>query len=152
MPMSTTDQNLLISNINKIMSDIGRTTDGTIIAARTNKGKAAAELHIAGHMFARAKLRLDAAKEAAVESGVLFDHRSEPREPGTHEIVYDDGTTTVWVTVKNGGTSFKGELMYKHLLDNKLLSKVKADAALEACKRVNPPAHEFRAVWGRTDK
>jgi len=150
--MSTRDQNLLIAKINQIMTDIGSKTAGTTITTKTNKAAIAFEFHIAGHMKARATARYEDAKKAAIDAGVLFDYRKEPREPGDNGPVYDDGVTCVWVTVKNGGTAFKGEVMYKYLLDNKLLSKPKADAALEASKRVNPPAHQFVGSWAREDK
>ena len=63
------------------------------------KALAALEYHLAATLARDAAARKKAAHKAAVSSAVLPDHETNPREPGTSEVCYDDGKIRIVLTV-----------------------------------------------------
>jgi hypothetical protein len=63
------------------------------------KAQAALEYHVAATLARDAAARKKAAHKAAVSAAVLPDHETNPREPGTSEVCYDDGKIRIVLTV-----------------------------------------------------
>jgi hypothetical protein len=67
--------------------------------AKSNTGPVAMEYYLAATAAREATARKELATKAAVTVGVLFDHKKDPRPPGTNEVVYDGAEVRITLKV-----------------------------------------------------
>jgi hypothetical protein len=145
MPLTSKAKAALVDSINVALSDIGNKAPTKPPRSTDNTAKAAFEYWLSSHMLTMAKARHNAAKQAAIEAGIIFDSEQEQRPPGTSEQVYHGDQVAVWLTVKNGGISYDAKLMHKFLQDSGKVPAKLLGGALDASMKVGRPAHSFMA-------
>jgi hypothetical protein len=145
MPLSEKKKEVLVDNINVALADIGRKAPTKPPRFTTNRESVAFEYWLTCHMLTMIKARQAAAKKAAIDAGVIFDSERDPRPPGTNEEIFRSDQVAVWLTVKNGGVSYDGKVMYQFLQETKKVPLKLLIDAFEASKKSARPAHAFMA-------
>jgi len=76
--------------LNVAFNKLGYTNGHNMPQTTKNTDAIAWELFIAQHIARIAEARKDEAHKEAVKAGVLFDHKSNPKDMGTHSIYTGD--------------------------------------------------------------
>ena len=100
--LSSTAVNLLTNKLNKAFDNIGKSNGTSMPPSGRNTEQVAWEMHVASHLARLAEGRKEAAYKAAVTSGVIFDHKAEPKCAGTNESVYNGDVVQIGVSVRKG--------------------------------------------------
>jgi hypothetical protein len=153
MSLTTNVRNRIVDAINVAFDAIGVDvlTKMPKPKMRDNKSPIAWEYYVADHVAARARARLNNAKRAAINAGVIFDHEKFPRDPGTNEPVFSGEHVVVWLEVKTPATRVSADKMSEFLIAKGVDAKLIADAYASASSKTRPP-HEFKVslVAGET--
>lgn len=151
MSLTQRTRNRIIDAVNTAFNAIGT---GESRMPQTKKGDntspIAWEYFVAYFLNAQAGARLKAAKQAAIEVGIIFDHEASPREPGTNEPVFEGEHVTVWLQVKKGSKRVDAAKMATYLIAHGISEDV-VDAATKYASSTSRPPHEFKPALVAAD-
>ena len=124
---------------------IGATGDTKMPRSGSNTDPIAWEFHVASHLARQAEARKKKAHAACVAAGLIFDHDSEPKPPGTSEVVYAGEVVEIAVSVSNPTAKLDGTLFIAALIEagvsRKLIDRVRAMHTYE-----NKAPHKFTSA------
>lgn len=139
---SSVEANLLTNRINKAFGNIGKTNGTAMPTSDRNTENVAWEVHVASHLARLAEGRKEAAYKEAVRSGVMPDHKAEPRCAGTNETVYGGDVVSINLSVRKGRPILDSARFIDDLLiagvDRALVGKL-----VDKHTKQTAPAHVF---------
>ena len=116
MRLDAAKASLKTKAITDAFDGIGLTDDTAMPRCRGNVEPVAWEYHVASQLMRCAKKRREKAQAAAVEAGVIFDHKAEPEAVDTNRQVYRGAVVEVTLAVSPGQDSFDIEGFVSGLL------------------------------------
>ena len=102
MRLDAAKASLKTEAITNAFEGIGTTEETAMPRCRGNVEPIAWEYHAASQLLRLAKKRREKAQAAAVEAGVIFDHKLEPEAVGTNRQVYRGAVIEVTLAVGPG--------------------------------------------------
>jgi hypothetical protein len=108
-----------------------------------NKAPIAWEYWLANHLAGLAQGRADKAREAAVKSGVIFDHKLHPKPASYAGKVFDNDQVFVMVNVNSGSTRIDTKQLVASLIEAGVSQSV-VDRAIGLSTKKVAPAHTFK--------
>ena len=144
MRLDAAKASLKTEAITKAFESIGYTEETAMPRCRGNVEPIAWEYHAASQLLRLAEKRRKKAQAAAVEAGVIFDHKLEPEEVGTNRQVYRGPVIEVTLAVSPSQDSFDHAGFVAALLKAgvkpALITRLTAKHT-----RVGNPIHTFRS-------
>ena len=116
----------------------------------SNSEYIALELYFSKELLKQAEERNKLAIQSAIEAGVMFDHKIEPRADGTNEIIYPGKHVSVLLTVKTGSVRMDKNAFISALIKRGVNTKIITAAETEATTRATG-AHTFTPTLNVTD-
>jgi hypothetical protein len=108
-----------------------------------DKPAVAMRYHLATTRAREDNAEKESATKAAVASGVLFDHKANPEEPGTNRVVYDDGTVHIVVKVASAGERLDGPAFLEALVTVLKVPPAKLQRLVAKHTHPTAAAHSF---------
>lgn len=122
---------------------LGRTT-------RRNDEFIAIELYAARKATEYAEARYKRAVSSAIEAGVMFDHKKEPKSDGTNLVYFVGDNVTVSLLVKAGAQRLNAEDFVANLVKLGVKKEI-VDKAMASATKKSVGAHTFTPALVQKD-
>jgi hypothetical protein len=136
---------LIMNKIKNGFDALGKKNGTAAPQSANNLESIAWDYHVASELSRMAEARKRSATAAAVKAGVLIDPATEPRDPGTNEILFSGEHVQVQVSVRSPTTSYNIDAISSSLVRQGVSTDVVTNAIIDGTRQNRAP-HTFKTI------